>query len=94
MRRNCHIAQIVGRRLTGRRPNNRKKMSEQIRITVDLDEAIYALKGLSKAEEKIAIKFQNCGLQDEAMEHFRNERALKTAIEVIKKHTPMICFSV
>lgn len=49
-------------------------MSEQIRITVDLDEAIYALKGLSKAEEEIAIKFQNCGLQDEAMEHFRNER--------------------
>lgn len=69
-------------------------MSEQISITVGLDEAIYALKGLSKAEEEIAIKFQNCGLQDEAMEHFRNECALKTAIEVIKKHTPMICFSV
>lgn len=69
-------------------------MSGEIRITVNLDEAIYALKGLSKAEEEIAIKFQNCGLQDEAMEHFRNERALKTAIKVIKKHTPMICFSV
>lgn len=93
MRRNCHIAQIVGRRLTGRRPNNRKKMSEQIRITVDLDEAIYALKGLSKAEEEIAIKFQNCGLQDEAMEHFRNERALKTAIKTIKEQMSVICFS-
>ena len=84
----------MGRRLTGRRSNNRKKMSEQTRITLDLDEAICALKGLSKAEEKIAIKFQNCGLQDEAMEHFGNERALKTAIKVIKKQLSVICFSV
>ena len=83
----------MGRRLTGRRSNNRKKMSEQMRITVDLDEAICALKGLSKVEGEIAIKFQNCELQNEAIEHFRNECALKAAIKVIKKMS-VICFSV
>lgn len=69
-------------------------MNEQMKIIMDLDEAICVLKRLSKAEDELVTEFRNCGMQEEMMEHFRNECALEIAIKAMKKQVSVSRFSV
>lgn len=69
-------------------------MDEQMKITMDLDEAICVLKGLSRAEEELVTKFRACGMQEEMMEHFRVECALEIAIKAMGKQVSVSRFSV
>lgn len=68
-------------------------MDEQMKITMDLDEAICVLKELSKEREELVTTFRNLGMQEAEMEHFRVECALEIAIKAMKKQVSVSRFS-